>query len=164
MSETSKLIEPTRGHLLVDSEICIGCRTCEAACSLTHEGYVVPSLSRIRVKRSPLNGPDFMPYQCLQCGEPGCMAICPVGAIKIDRDSGTDAVIVDEETCIGCKSCIDACPYEPPRIMFDEARGTAYKCNLCGGRPRCVESCPTGAIVYVHGGATWIGDDAEGAE
>jgi len=157
-------VEAARGRLVVDAGICIGCRACEAACSLTHEGYVAPSLSRIRVKRSPLNGPDFTPQQCHQCGEPGCMASCPVGAIRIDEASGAYAVIVDTEACIGCRSCVDACPYDPPRIMFDESRGAAYKCDLCGGRPSCVESCPTGAIVYVQGGSTWIGEDPEGPE
>ncbi len=46
--------------------------------------------------------------------------------------------------------------------MLDEARGVAYKCDLCGGRPSCVEGCPTGAVVYVRGGSTWIGEDPEG--
>lgn len=157
-------IETAKGRLVVDAEICIGCRACEAACSLAHEGYVAPSLSRIRVKRNPLDGPDFTPQQCHQCVEPECMASCPVGAIRIDGDSGTYAVIVDIEACIGCRSCVDACPYDPPRIMFDEARGVAYKCDLCSGRPACVESCPTSAIVYVHGDSTWIGKDPEGVE
>ena len=146
---------------MVDAGICIGCRACEAACSLAHEGCVAPSLSRIRVKRNPLNGPDFTPQHCHQCSEPGCMASCPVGAIRIDGGPPY-AVVVDTEACTGCRSCIDACPYDPPRIMFDEAKGVAYKCDLCGGCPSCVESCPTGAIVYVQGGSTWIGEDPEG--
>lgn len=161
MSEAKPdIVEAARGRLEVDAEICIGCRACEAACSLTHEGYVAPSLSRIRVKRNPLDGPDFTPQQCHQCVEPGCMAACPVGAISLDVDSAY-AVVVDTEACTGCGSCVDACLYDPPRIMFDEARGIAYKCDLCGGRPACVESCPTGAIVYIQGGHTWIGDDPE---
>jgi len=150
----------TRGRLAVDAEICIGCRACEAACSLAHEGYIAPSLSRIRVERNPLNGPDFTPHHCRQCVETACMAACPVGAIRLDGDPAY-AVVVDTEACTGCGSCVDACPYDPPRIMLDEAKGVAYKCDLCGGHPACVESCPTGAVVYLQGSHTWIGDDPE---
>ena len=78
------------------------------------------------------------------------MAACPVeGAMYIDEQTG--ARCINQEMCIGCKLCIEACGsyYDPPRIAFDPERGKAIKCDLCGGDPQCVKWCSNGALKYI---------------
>jgi Fe-S-cluster-containing hydrogenase component 2 len=137
----------TKGVILVDRSICAGCRTCEAVCSLIHSGVHDPELSRIQV-RSDFLEIDLTANTCLQCTEPLCMEACPADAICVDEMTG--ARVVDEELCISCGDCVDACGdyFDPPRIRLDPVSEVAFKCDLCDGDPQCAKFCPTGALTY----------------
>ncbi len=72
------------------------------------------------------------------------MKVCPAHAIS--RDEKTNAVVLDQEKCAGCKMCILACPYG--NIHFDHVKLVSHKCDLCGGDPRCVTHCISGALQF----------------
>lgn len=129
--------------LIIDHSKCVGCKTCEMVCSLSHEGICSPRLSRIRVARDERAG-WFFPVTCANCEEPLCLAVCPVGAISRDPESGL--VQVNEHLCIGCRQCVQACPFG--HANFHPLRKTAFKCDRCGGDPQCARVCWTGAIVH----------------
>ena len=127
--------------VIANPDTCAGCRTCEVFCSLHHEGAIDLEKARLRVDREPFEG-SFQPRVCHQCSHPYCMMACPVGAISISDPDGV--VIVNEETCTGCGSCEEACPFG--MIVVDTAKGIAVKCDLCGGDPQCVRWCPVSAL------------------
>ena len=130
-------------------ERCTGCQSCEMVCSLSHEGSCSPSLSRIRVKKWEEIS-VFMPTACQHCEKPPCMDICPTGA-RI-RTPGSDTVITDEKRCVGCKSCLYACPYSAP-VLHPVTKRT-MTCDLCNGHPLCTQVCTTGALSYEPEGDT----------
>ena len=86
---------------------------------------------------------------CMHCTDATCVNICPAGA-RFRLDSG--AIGTDNEKCVGCQSCVVACPFGKPR--YSQESNKAYKCNLCTERvannlhPACVKACPTGALQY----------------
>jgi len=114
---------------------CTGCRRCEIACSLHHEGWIWPEASRIRVFM--LFPGVEVPHTCSQCEDYPCVKSCPVSALSVD--SKTSAVIVDREKCISCSLCIKACPGEVPFLHPKDNKATI--CNLCNGDPECVKTC-----------------------
>lgn len=126
---------------------CSGCRVCEMVCSLYHEGECNPSLSRIHVNRNLFDG-NFTPEVCFQCVVPDCLLACPIeGAFCIDEHTG--ARIINKDKCpLGCDLCVDACKFK--MVGFNEERQTVFKCDLCGGEPKCVEFCPSGIIKLVE--------------
>jgi len=128
--------------LIVDPKKCTGCHRCELWCSFKNYNVINPFLSRIKII-SKRDTPLDLPIVCSQCGI--CISACPVKAIK--RDKKTGAVIIDKKKCIGCGQCVAVCPYG--MISIDLNNKTAIKCDLCGGKPECVEHCNTGAIRYV---------------
>jgi len=66
-------------------------------------------------------------------------------------DEGTGSVTIDEEKCVGCGSCAEACPFNSEGVIKPSViAGKFIKCDLCGGDPQCVEICPTGALRYVQ--------------
>jgi Fe-S-cluster-containing hydrogenase component 2 len=132
-------------QLYIDPAKCTGCRICEVFCSFKHEGAVQPSMSRITVVHGSEAG-RFIPFTCVQCARPACAEVCPVDAITRDVESGV--VAVHAEDCIGCRMCVQACPFGA--MAFDRDRGIAYKCDLCGGDPECARMCPTGAIQFLR--------------
>ena len=85
-----------------------------------------------------------VPMTCFHCEEAWCMKVCPAHAIS--RDEKTNAVVLDQEKCAGCKMCILACPYG--NIHFDHVKLVSHKCDLCGGDPRCVTHCISGALQF----------------
>lgn len=93
-------------------------------------------------------------HHCNHCENAPCKNFCPTGAIE-KRQTG--AIVINEKTCIGCRACIDACPYDVP--VFNAATNRTYKCILCydrvenGLQQSCVEACPTNAM--------FSGDEAE---
>jgi Fe-S-cluster-containing hydrogenase component 2 len=133
-----------RKALLIKPEKCTGCRQCEMACSFEKERVFNPARSRIRVFDIHSQA-RFVPYTCTQCAEAWCLNACPVEAIAVD--GSTDAKVVHDGACVGCKVCTIACPFGT--INYNAATGKVAKCDLCGGDPACARSCPTGAITFV---------------
>jgi len=133
-----------RVALLILSEDCMGCHACEVACKQEHGLDVGPRLIQV-FEKAPL----FVPMYCHHCAQPPCRDACPVDAIFRD-DRGI--VLIDEESCIGCMACVDACPFGA--AQFDEEREVAVKCDLCrerlleGEGPACAKACPTQCIVW----------------
>lgn len=130
--------------LLVNHEKCTGCRTCEAVCSAMHEGASNPARSRIHVVKWEWDG-FMMPFQCQQCQDAPCIAVCPTTALSRDGELGR--VVVDYDRCIGCKFCITACPFGG--MGFDSVGEKVIKCDFCDGEPICVRFCSTQAIKFV---------------
>jgi anaerobic carbon-monoxide dehydrogenase iron sulfur subunit len=128
-------------------ERCTGCQSCEMVCSLSHEGACSPSLSRIQVKKWEEIS-VFIPIVCQHCEKPSCVSICPTCARK--RDSETGAVVTDEKRCVGCKSCLYACPYNAP-VLHPVTKRT-MTCDLCQGKLLCTQVCTTGALSYISEG------------
>ncbi|RAY69531.1 hydrogenase [Enterobacter hormaechei] len=130
--------------IMADPEKCIGCRTCEVACMMSHESTAAPDTftSRIRV----VKGNAFTTaVGCHQCEDAPCANVCPTQAIR--RAAG--AWLVEQSRCIGCKSCMVACPFGAMQVRVVEGRVQALKCDLCAhreGGPACVEACPTHAL------------------
>lgn len=123
---------------------CVGCRTCELACSFWHERKFNPQKSRIRIVRG--ESAISHPVVCAQCPDPPCVAACPVGAIVQDTKTGT--IIIKEDLCTGCGACIEKCPFDA--IFLHPDRHVAIKCDLCGGNPQCVRFCPQGVLHYTE--------------
>ncbi|QSZ67557.1 4Fe-4S dicluster domain-containing protein [Methanofollis aquaemaris] len=136
-------MEKTENLLLITPEKCIGCGTCELACSVGHEGEFRPATSRISVHR--FEAGVNVPMTCLQCDKPACVAGCPTGALEKDTETGLVNVIASK--CIGCRMCVMACPFG--NISYSMAAKKPLKCDQCDGSPMCVEFCPTNAIEYL---------------
>lgn len=139
----------SRAWLVTDPTTCVGCRTCEIVCSLTHDGSCQPSLSRIHTVYDPtqsLASLCVMPEACKQCNMADCYLACANDALVIDKNTG--ARIIDQEKCQGCGECIAACPWD--MIVFNESAGKYSKCDLCGGDPQCVKYCPAESIKFVQ--------------
>ena len=117
---------------------CSGCRKCEIACSITHEGQIWPEASRIRVFM--LTPTIEFPHFCAQCEDYPCVESCSFDALSVNEETG--AVIVDKEHCTACGQCITACPGRIPHIHPTEKY--AIICDLCGGDPQCTKVCEEG--------------------
>ncbi len=137
-------------------EVCMGCGLCEVYCVASHSAHedIVKAfkqerpraVARVRVEE---RGALSFAFQCRHCDEPACVYACVTGATYVDSD-GT--VKVDPERCIGCWTCVLACPYGA--VVRDPERGVSAKCDLCAGRetPACVANCPNGALVLEEEG------------
>ena len=136
---------------VIDNRKCIGCHACTVACKSEHE--VPIGVNRTHVKyietgEYPNNSREFSVHRCNHCEDSPCTTICPTIALFTREDGIVD---FDDERCIGCKSCMQACPYDA--LYIDPNKGTAAKCNYCAHRieesyePACVIVCPTEAII-----------------
>lgn len=130
--------------LIVDHEKCSGCKVCEIICSLYREDQVNPMKARLHVVTWETEGTDI-PMVCQHCEKAPCAEICPVKAIS--RDQNTGAMVIDENSCIGCRMCVHACPFGAPLVRPDTGKVT--KCDLCDGDPKCVQFCVTGALQFL---------------
>ncbi len=149
----------TKGFV-IDVFRCIGCDTCSIACKM--ENNVPIGQNRLRIlnpqQKTVFDKPtgaypevsmEWWPVMCQHCEDAPCIDDCPTYAIHM-RDDGM--VEIDEEMCVGCQNCGEACPYDA--IDFNSEVGTADKCNMCdhrvqeGLQPMCVEVCPTRAIHF----------------
>jgi carbon-monoxide dehydrogenase iron sulfur subunit len=129
--------------LVVNIDSCSGCRLCELACSFEKTKEFNPKNSRISVHMWPKTA-EFVPVLCHQCVPAPCMKACQVpGAMT--RDPKTNAVIINPAECVNCGVCMTACPYGG--IGLDK-KGVVFKCDLCGGEPKCVSVCPPRAIIW----------------
>ena len=163
----------TRYGMAIDTRRCFGCQTCAVACKMANnmpEGIVYNRVKTIggeaidtAAGQHPHCTLEYLPFQCQHCETPACLRACPTGATQ-QRDDGI--VWIDATLCIGCASCIDACPYEGVRTLLDaepsyyldvmvgEADapehhgGIVEKCTFCynlidrGEEPACMQLCP----------------------
>jgi len=120
---------------------CSNCLSCVVVCAERHTGVSAPSRARIRMYVGLFDGSVIAEY-CRQCPDAPCAAACPTEAISLDGQHHVWRV--DEELCISCGECVEACPYHA--IRLDIETDLAAKCDLCLGAARCVEVCPTGAL------------------
>jgi len=156
---------------LYDVSLCTACRGCQVSCKQwnEHHGEVTTNwgsyenpeelspetwlkMRFIEVERQGKLDWLFLRRACMHCTEASCAIVCPVGAI-FHTDEGF--VHIDQEWCIGCGTCTQACPFNIPHL--DHHEGTATKCSACtsvglnrqaaGLEPACIKSCPTNALV-----------------
>ena len=131
--------KPVMKYLFAERQNCVGCRACEYACSMHHEGIVRPALSRIHIFK--YKGIVDVPVICHNCSDAPCIEACPTEPKALKRDPETNAIILDPELCEGakCMKCQEACPAEFIRINPDN--GLPLMCDMCGGDPECVKAC-----------------------
>jgi len=132
-------------RILVNADVCSGCRACEIACVVHHERRFGTATARIRVTKIEPLGID-QPHVCRLCRRAPCVEACPTAALYRDEEMGTGAVLVRPDGCIGCGACVEACPFGV--VALHPESGVAIICDLCGGDPACVKRCATGAIRY----------------
>ena len=145
--------------LLINPDLCTGCRMCEMACSI-HHTFTARSTG-LRIQVAYKSDHEFSPVPCIHCEEAYCMDVCPVNALV--RDGDTAVIRVVDEDCIACMLCIDACPYGG--ISYSEEKGVVIKCDLCGGNPACAAYCAPGAIRFrVIDEPTWMQMKANATE
>ncbi len=128
--------------LYLRPEKCVGCRSCELACSFEHYKENNPARALIYVVKEE-EGIDY-PVICQHCDDAPCIEVCPKDAII--RDPDTNAVKILRDECIGCRACINVCPFGA--IFVDPKTGDVFKCDLCDGNPKCAEICPVDAIIF----------------
>lgn len=143
--QSGEAIAKAKGHVVHMSEICTGCQTCALACVLTHEGFINPKMGRNTVKTDVQVGYVTDVMYCQQCDDPKCLKACQTGALHVDETTG--ARVINQDTCVGCQDCLNACIFAPmsSRIKYNAETKKCYKCDLCGGEPACVKYCPMGA-------------------
>lgn len=142
-------------RIFVIKEKCTGCASCLVQCQKSHADseFYAPirdtEPTRIylqAVERSPV------PLVCRHCEDPACVKACMTGAMRKDEETGIVSNEFDTNKCVGCWMCVMTCPFGVISPKRDGDRKIAVKCDLCmkRGYPACVESCPTGAIVYME--------------
>ncbi|MCC6469100.1 MAG: 4Fe-4S dicluster domain-containing protein [Alphaproteobacteria bacterium] len=162
---------PRKMGLVIDLDICVGCHACAVNCKEwntgghsaplpDHDPYGADAwgvwFNRVHSFEAG-EGADgrtvHFPKSCLHCEQPACVTVCPTGASYKRAEDGI--VLVNADTCIGCKLCSWACPYGARE--FDRDEGVMKKCTLCIDRiynenleesarvPACVSTCPVGA-------------------
>lgn len=158
--------------LVIDLDICVGCHACATSCKEWNTGSFAGPLSDTDPYGSVPSGVWYnrvhhyevqdendntttvnFPRSCLHCKDAPCVTVCPTGASYKREEDGI--VLVNPDTCIGCKLCSWACPYGARE--YDDQDGIMKKCTLCVDRiydenipkesriPACVAACPTGA-------------------
>jgi molybdopterin-containing oxidoreductase family iron-sulfur binding subunit len=170
--EARKGIEGKKFVMVFDLAKCDGCRLCTEACQAMHFTESDREWMKVyKMKDSKSTEPYFFPKPCFQCDNSPCVKVCPVNA-TFKRQDGI--VLVDNERCIGCRSCMAACPYstryfnwskpiespEVSNIVYSPEQGlprkigTVEKCDFCphmiraGRLPACVSGCPMDAIYF----------------
>jgi formate dehydrogenase iron-sulfur subunit len=140
--------------ILYDSTMCVGCRECERACAKRWgNAYDDKIASEERISAHKFvaiqtRGDKFARRSCMHCVEPTCASVCPVGAMQ---KTVAGPVIYDETKCIGCRYCMQACPFQVPTYEWSARLPRVRKCSMCADRQAkglptaCSEACPTGA-------------------
>ena len=130
--------------LMIYKRNCMGCHACEVACKQEHGLGVGPRLLRV-IEQNPV----FTPIYCHHCADAPCAESCPVDAIARNKQG---IVLIDDEACIGCRECVEACPFGA--MQFDDDKDIAVKCDLCIERlknnepPACTTVCGTQCIFW----------------
>lgn len=132
---------------------CIGCKVCQIACKDINGlevGLDYRNVEYFEEGKFPKPEFHYMSMACNHCAEPKCIQVCPVGALSKAEETGL--VLHDKETCIGCKACVAACPYEA--MHYKEEENKSGKCDGCislvkkGEQPACVSGCLTRALDF----------------
>ncbi|MFC1556529.1 4Fe-4S dicluster domain-containing protein [candidate division KSB1 bacterium] len=143
-------------RIVLDIDLCIGCRSCAAACALGHH-------EQANVMLGQVGETAMLPLHCRHCEQPACVEVCPTAALEKDEFG---FVHRSNLLCIGCHSCVFACPFGA--ISQDLMKHVTAKCDLCIDRvlvnkiPRCVATCTSGALSFreiteVSAEEVWIG-------
>lgn len=168
-ADHKKLDNAHMSAMLYDSTLCIGCKACVSACAQANDlvpdtgesngMYQMPKYLSDKTKNiiklyvdkdSGLR--SFVKAQCMHCIDPACVAACPMKAMRKDPENGI--VYWDGTTCIGCRYCQIACPYNIPKFEWDKVNPKIVKCQMCDHRlkdgkiPACCEVCPRKAVIY----------------
>jgi carbon-monoxide dehydrogenase iron sulfur subunit len=135
-------------------ERCLLCLSCVLACQMKTAG--LSDVSRIEKDQKPgqslkvsfSRGTPWV-WKCQQCQNAPCTEACFTGGLHLDQESGT--VIQDREACVGCGSCVLACPIEG--VGFEPGEHRPDKCDACRDEdiPACVRACQSRALVYAEG-------------
>ncbi len=142
-----------RKALLIDITLCIGCNGCQDACKTENklpEG-AEHALSATAYTALSTYGEVYVRRLCQHCETPTCVSVCPVGAFTKTADG---PVLYDERKCIGCRYCMQACPFQVPRYEWTSNYPRVQKCRFCaerlkaGKQTACAEICPTGATKF----------------
>jgi Fe-S-cluster-containing dehydrogenase component/formate-dependent nitrite reductase membrane component NrfD len=140
-----------RYGFVIDQDRCIGCHACTVACKEEHQvpiGVFRTWVKYVEKGQFPHTSRHFGVMRCNHCDDSPCTVICPTNALYRRSDGIVD---FDNQRCIGCKACMQACPYDA--LYIDPNSNTAAKCNFCAHRvekslePACVIVCPTQAIL-----------------
>jgi len=143
----------TAKAMLIDLTVCIGCNSCQEACKKENglaEGEE-KSLSATAYTALEEHDGTYVRRLCQHCVSPTCASVCPVGAFTKTAEG---PVLYDESKCIGCRYCMQACPFQVPRYEWDSTNPRVQKCKFCATRiskglqPACAEACPTGATKF----------------
>lgn len=163
----------SKGVIVSDPSLCVGCLACEVNCSTWHASVGRSSEPRIRIMSDPsvklapkvaayLPGrAGNSPQTCKQCPTAYCLPNCPTTGLSIDPSTGVR--YINEQDCIACGKCEVDCPYEwngtlvrkgqkidRKRVSYDPVTNVYNKCDLCRGReggPICVERCPVNVAI-----------------
>lgn len=145
--------------LQINYQKCTGCRLCELVCAVVHSGKSNPARSRIKVMKWEAEG-LYIPMSCNQCQDAPCLNACPVKAIYRDEELGR--VMVDQEVCIGCRTCVAVCPFGA--MSYNTKDKQVFKCDFCDGEPQCVRFCDMKAVDYVEADEVSIDKKREAAQ
>lgn len=148
----------TRKALLFDSTLCIGCGACYSACkeknklARTSVNFLRDTLSADTFTVVNRRNNRYVRRLCMHCNEPTCASVCPVGAL-VKSDEGP--VSYDASKCMGCRYCVQACPFNVPQYEWDDPiTPRVRKCEMCQDRvaaglaTACATVCPTGATKF----------------
>lgn len=139
--------------MLIDLTLCVGCNACQGACK---EENKLPSNEEKHLSLTAYTALDkyndqYIRRMCQHCDVPTCVSVCPVAALSKLADG---PVAYDSEKCIGCRYCLQACPYHVPKYEWSSTKPRIQKCKFCAPRlakglqPACAEACPTGATKF----------------
>ena len=142
-----------RKAMLIDITLCVGCNTCQEACKKQNQLKEGEEKSLSATAYTALEEHDgvFVRRMCQHCESPTCASVCPVGAFEKTPEG---PVLYDEAKCIGCRYCMQACPFQVPRYEWSSTYPRVQKCVFCHSRitqglqPACAEACPTGATKF----------------
>jgi len=130
--------------LMIHPDKCTGCSNCELACAMFHEGEFRHRTNRVHVYTWEREG-FSVPMMCQHCDSAPCVTVCMPHAMQ--RDPETGRVVLDAAKCIGCKMCVQACPFG--NAVWDLHSQKVLKCDSCDGDPQCAKFCPTQALEWV---------------